>query len=181
MNDQELKRGGDMYIIEFNAGDGYQCLFFGNDGKDIYPSLQSCNSYSLEEKENCPWGNYKLGLPFCGFTAAGMDPKAALMDDGTAVWRLTPLKLNANKYILQSASKKRVNIDGDKIWECLAFEEQGAATNPSRYNWGNGDTFCGAGDWGGLGKEYALMNNKQAVFILSFMQAVEEVNVGVEL
>ena len=37
MNDQELKRGGDMYIIEFNAGDGYQCLFFGNDGKDIYP------------------------------------------------------------------------------------------------------------------------------------------------
>ena len=77
-----------------------QCLFFGNDGKDIYPSLQSCHSYSLEEKENCPWGNFKLGLPFCGFTATGMDPKAALMDDGTAVWRLTPVKLNANKYIL---------------------------------------------------------------------------------
>merc|ERR1711988_699716 len=60
MNDQELKRGGDMYLIEFNAGDGYQSLFFGNEGKDIYPSLQSCDAYALEEKENCPWGNYKL-------------------------------------------------------------------------------------------------------------------------
>merc|ERR1719267_423065 len=173
-NDQELKRGGDMYIIEKDLGDGYQCLFFGDDGKDIYPSLQNCDSYPMEEKENCPWDNYKLGLPFCGFTANGMNPREALLDNGDAVWRLTPLKLNANKYILQSASKKRVTIEGDKIWECLAFEEQGAATNPSRYNWGNGDTYCGAGDWEGLGKAYALMNNEQAVFILTFMQAVEE-------
>merc|ERR1712072_472223 len=112
-NDQELKRGGDMNIIEKDIGDGYQCLFFANDGKDIYPSLQGCQSYSMEEKENCPWDNYKLGLPYCGFTANGMDPKEALLD--------------------------------------------------------NGD-----GDWEGLGKAYALMNNKQAVFILTFMQAVEE-------
>jgi len=172
-NDQELKAGGDMYLIEFNDGDGYKCLFFGDEGKDIYPSLQSCHSYSLQEKENCPWVNGGKGIPFCGFTQDGMDPRDALMDNGQAVWRITPLKLNANKYILQSASKGKETLEGDKIWECLVFEEQGAATNPSRYNWGNGDTWCGAGDWGGLGKAYALLNNKQAVFILTFMQAVE--------
>ena len=31
----------------------------------------------------------------------------------------------------------------------------------------------GAADWEGLGKDFALMNNKQAVFILNFIQAVE--------
>jgi len=85
---------------------------------------------------------------------------------------VTPLKLNENKYILQSASKGHKGQDGTPIWECLAFEEQGAATNPSRYNWGNGDTWCGAGDWEGEGKVYGLLNNKQAVFILTFMQGI---------
>merc|ERR1719424_2539343 len=38
-NDQVLKAGGDMYTLEFSTSEGYSCLFFGNHGKDIYPSL----------------------------------------------------------------------------------------------------------------------------------------------
>merc|ERR1712166_956602 len=79
----------------------------------------------------------------CGFAKQGMDPLKALLDNNQAIWRITPLKMNDNKYILQSASKGKENQEGEKIWECLAFEEQGAATNPSRYNWGNGDSWCG--------------------------------------
>ena len=75
-----------------------------------------------------------------------------------------------DKYILQSASKGTSTLGGQKIWECLAFEEQGAATNPSRYNWGNGDSYCGAGNWEGTGKVVGLLNNKQAVFILTYLQ-----------
>jgi hypothetical protein len=169
-NDQEKQRGGDMYIIEYNDGDGFRCLFFGDEGKDIYPSLQNCHSYDIGEKDNCPWDNGGKGMDYCGFSKDGMDPVDALLDNGQAIWRVTPLKLNENKYILQSASKGRTTQDGSKIWECLAFEEQGAATNPSRYNWGNGDTWCGAGDWEGQGKIYALLSNKQAVMILTFLQ-----------
>jgi len=169
-NDQEKQRGGDMYIIEFNDGEGDRCLFFGDEGKDIYPSLQNCNSYDIAEQGDCPWNNGAKGLDFCGFAKQGMDPLKALLDNNQAIWRITPLKMNENKYILQSASKGKENQEGEKIWECLAFEEQGAATNPSRYNWGNGDSWCGAGDWEGEGKVYGLLNNKQAVFILTFLQ-----------
>merc|ERR1712138_127364 len=88
-----------------------------------------------------------------------------------AVFKITPVKLNANKYIIQNAAKGNTNYEGDALWECLAFEKNGAATNPSRYNWGNGDSWCGVGDWEGLGKDVALMNNKQAVFILTFLQS----------
>jgi len=173
-NDQEKKEGGDMYLLEFNSGEGYQCLFFGNDGKDIYPSLQNCHSYPLDQKSSCPWAY--SGEDFCGFKKEGEEAEQALFENGQAIWRITPLKLNANKYILQTASKGlTAGPNGDlKLWECLAFEEQGAATNPSRYNWGNGDAWCGAGDWEGLGPAYGLMNNKQAVFILTFLQATED-------
>merc|ERR1719473_2163856 len=169
-NDQETQSGGDMYIIEYNDGDGYRCLFFGDDGKDVYPSLQNCHSYDIAEKGSCPWNNGAKGMDHCGYSEEGMDPIDALLQNGQAIWRVTPLKLNENKYILQSASKGRTTLDGDKIWECLAFEEQGAATNPSRYNWGNGDEWCGAGDWEGEGKVYALLSNKQAVMILTYLQ-----------
>merc|ERR1712146_701052 len=91
---------------------------------------QGCSSYSLEDKENCPWDNYKLGLPYCGFTANGMDPKEALLDNGDAVWRLTPLKLNANKYILQSASKKRVTIEATRSGS--AWPSRSRARPPTR-------------------------------------------------
>jgi len=169
-NSQVTKSGGDMYTIEYDDGEGFRCLFFGDDGKDIYPSLQNCHSYDLANKEECPWANGGKGLDNCGFAQEGMDPRDALIDNNQAIWRLAPLKLNENKYILQSASKGNKNQDGGRIWECLAFEEQGAATNPSRYNWGNGDSWCGAGDWEGEGKVYGLLNNKQAVFILTFLQ-----------
>jgi hypothetical protein len=170
-NDQSRKSGGDMYIIEHNDGDGFRCLRFGNKGKDIYPSLQSCAAYTIDEKSDCPWGEGGKGLQYCGYSQEGADPLTALLNDGTAIWRVTPLKLNANKYILQSASKGTSTLGGQKIWECLAFEEQGAATNPSRYNWGNGDEYCGAGNWEGEGKVVGLLNNKQAVMILTFLQA----------
>merc|ERR1712216_860510 len=113
-----------------------------------------------------------------------------------------------------------IETEADDNRMCLAMLD--GEWYPSRVNYGNGDTFCGAmgdsdeekkanllgegeaifrfshignkndqeikrggdmyviekdigaGDWEGLGKQYALMNNKQAVFILSFMQAVEE-------
>merc|ERR1712093_29707 len=170
-NDQEKKKGGDMYLIEYDPGDGYECLFFGDGGKDIYPSLQNCQSYDIADLDSCPWANGGKDMPFCGFSKEGMDPYTALLLDGTAVWRITPLKMNEDKYILQSASKGRKNQAGESIWECLAFEEQGAATNPSRYNWGNGDQWCGAGNWEGQGKVVGLLNNKQAVMILTFLQA----------
>jgi len=169
-NDQEIKRGGDMYIIKDNSLN--KCLFFGDGGKDLYPSLQSCHSYALDNKLACGWNKGNADSEFCGFDTEGMGEKEALMQNGQAVWRISPLKLNEKKYILQSASKGKINAQNEKIWECLTFEEQGAATNPSRYNWGNGDTWCGAGDWGGLGKQYALLNNKQAVFILNFHQTI---------
>merc|ERR1719217_1941017 len=44
----------DYYIIEHDSPDGYKCLFFGNEGKDIYPSLQNCDSYSQAEFLQCP-------------------------------------------------------------------------------------------------------------------------------
>jgi len=169
-NDQQVGRGGDMYTIEHDDGDGYRCLFFANEGKDLYPSLQSCDSYEITEKADCPWGEGGKGLNYCGFSMEGMNPLDALLSNGQAVWRITPVKLAESKFLLQSASKGRTSDQsGLPIWECLAFEEQGAATNPSRYNWGNGDTWCGAGDWEGRGKENALLNNKQAVFILTFL------------
>merc|ERR1712188_357890 len=83
-----------------------------------------------------------------------------------AVWRITPLKLNDRKFIIQSSAHGVRDQDGQLSFECLAFEKNGAATNPSRYNWGNGDAWCGAGDWEGQGKDIALLNNKQAVFII---------------
>ena len=145
---------------------------FGNKGKDIYPSTQNCRSYDIADKAECPWANGGKGMEYCGFEVQGADPKDALVENGQAVWRVVPLKLNENKYLLMSASKGRKEDDnsGNKIWECLAFEDNGAATNPSRYNWGNGGQWCGVGNWEGEGKIVSLLNNKMAVFILTFLQ-----------
>jgi len=155
----------DTYLIEFNDGDGYRCVFFGDKGKDIYPSLQNCRSYSIADKDSCPWSNGAQDMPNCGFPS-----KTELVDNGQAIFRIVPLKMNEDKYLIMSASKGRTGLTGTAVWECLAFEEQGAATNPSRYNWGNGDDWCGAGNWEGRGPVVGLLNNKQAVFILTFLQ-----------
>jgi len=168
------EQGGDLYTIEHDTANGMQCLFFGDGGKDIYPSLQNCDSYALGQKENCPWDMGGQGYDFCGYTKAGMeqDPVRALVQNGQAIWKVTPLKLNEGKFLLQSASAGKTTDITNKVWECLTFEQQGAATNPTRYNWGDGDDWCGAGDWEGQGEVYALLNNKQAVFILTYLRGV---------
>ena len=75
--------------------------------------------------------------------------------------------MSESKFLLQNAANGNTDSMDNTLWECVVFEKAGASTNPSRYNWGNGDDFCGVGDWEGLGKEIALLNNKQAVFILT--------------
>jgi hypothetical protein len=151
----------DLYTIESQAGgDGdWRCLFFGDEGKDLYPSLQTCAGF--DANKDCPW--YKNGEEYCGFPG-GID---ALVHNGQATWKVSVIKLNEKKFILQNAANGNTDSQDNALWECLAFEKNGAATNPSRYNWGNGDLFCGAGDWEGLGREIALLSNKQAVFILT--------------
>jgi len=155
---------GDIYTIQSRVNQQWHCLFFGNDGLDMYPSLQTCTGWDINDMANCPWNN--PGKSFCGFST---EPDS-LRENGQAVWKISPVKLVESKFIIQNHAKQlRSSIEGDSLWECLAFEKQGAATNPSRYNWGNGDDWCGAGDWEGLGSEIALLNNKQAVFILTYL------------
>jgi len=129
-------------------------------GADIYPSLQHCKDYE-GNMDMCPWSRPRED--YCGF---GKDNLLNAQYGYQAVWRITPLKLNDRKFIIQSSAHGVRDQDGQLSFECLAFEKNGAATNPSRYNWGNGDAWCGAGDWEGQGKDIALLNNKQAVFII---------------
>jgi hypothetical protein len=146
LKDIGTKFGTDLYTIshkDMAAGSsGQQCLWFGDSGKDIYPSL----------------AKWKGGKGPCAFK--GNKNKFVL--NSQAVWKIQTVKENESKYILQSRSRNR-------RWECLAFEQQGAATNPARYMWGNKDNdgWCGIGNWDGDGKKVALLNNKQAVFVLS--------------
>jgi len=150
--------------------DGYnmRCMYFGSEGEDIYPTLQSCVDF--EDAGKCPWGNGQPNPTFdsklCDFqTPTNSDQetevKLGLIANGQAVFNVQAVKVVEKKYIIQANAR-----DGDG-WDCLAFEDSGAATNPSRYNWGNGEDWCGVGDWDGYGKEMALLNNKQAVFILT--------------
>jgi len=146
-----------LYLIRYGGNDG-KCLFFGGRGEDQYPSLQHCQDYDVAA--DCPWANHEA--KYCGFRATEEGPggRKGLLKDRTAVWKVTTLKLSEDKFLLQSAAKVL------KTYECLAFEKQGTAINPSRYNWGNGEEMCGVGQWSSPGKSLALMNNKQAVFIL---------------
>jgi Notch-like protein len=145
----------DLYTIESKASDNeWKCLFFGDKGMDMYPSLQNCK----DGETDCPWNRF--GKPNCGFV-----DRASLIRNRQAIWKVSPIKFTERKYIVQNRKPETVN--GAEAWDCLVFEHNGAATNPSRYNWGNGGDFCGVGDWEGLGKHVALMTNKQAIFILS--------------
>jgi len=152
---EERKWLSDLYTIE-SAADGavWKCLFFGDNGNDMYPSLQNCK----DGEADCPWD--RPGKPFCGFV-----DRASLINNRQAVWKITPIKFIEKKFIVQN--RKRAGKNGGAAWNCLVFEKNGAATNPSRYNWGNGDQYCGAGDWEGLGHKVALMTNKQAIFIIT--------------
>jgi len=151
------------YLIRYKGPEG-PCLFFGDEGRAIYPSLQHCmDSYP---NGKCPWG--ESNKPYCGYQSgdARLSPRQGLLANLQAVWKVTTLKLSEDKFILQSAAKKKRDMEGKPLFDCLVFEKQGTATNPTRFNWGNGDRMCGVGNWGDTTLAMALMNNKQAVFIL---------------
>lgn len=162
-------RYGDLYTIA-HAGpkDSRQCLFFGGKrGGDLYPQLANCKDAG---DGPCLWQNPEENVRNCGTDL----PDAKFRSEGqAAVWRLVPLKINDNKYLIQSAADFNINKANDPDdpakWQCLIFDRNGMSTNPSRYNWGNGARMCGAGDWEGEGQKVALLNNKQAVWILTYM------------
>ena len=149
-----------------SGGSGKRCMYFGSMGTDIYPTLQSCVDYI--GGVDCPWGAEADGTNMCDFKIIGDGEatleakKLALIENGQAVFKVESIKMSEKKYIIQSKSQ-----DGEGSYECVSFDNEGAATNPSRYSWGNGDDFCGVGDWEGYGKEMALLSNKQAIFILT--------------
>jgi hypothetical protein len=159
----DFTRGeSDLYLIRANGKRG-PCLFFGDHGKDVYPSLQHCKDY--EKGKACPWKKGGTDYQsYCGYTVPGATRRQGLLKNMQAVWKISTIKLNSRKFIIQSAANR--NPTGVRKYECLIFDKQGAATNPSRYNWGNGNSFCGVGNWGGHAKDMALLNNKQAIFIL---------------
>jgi len=153
--------GTNLYTISHrdmvNGGGSYKCLHFGDGGKDLYPTLVPASNAQFDR-------NVRSNDKLCGFKGS-RDPLTrtnAFVKNRLAVWKIEAVKQSEKKFILQSMSRK-------SYWECLAFEEQGAATNPSRYMWGNQDSqgFCGIGNWNAEGKRMALLNNKQAVFILT--------------
>merc|ERR1719253_564114 len=96
-NNQNDANYQNTYLIEHNTGDGYSCLFFGDSGNDIYPSLQNCRSYDLTAKDDCPWANGGQDLPSCGFGSM-----SDLTANGQAIFRIQPVKLNENKFIIMS-------------------------------------------------------------------------------
>jgi len=160
--------GTDLYTISHAdmspKGNGrMKCLFFGGQGKALYPSLASCDGY--DEGTTCPWAvSNDPTDKLCGFQEDdGEVRKDAFIENKLAVWKIQAVKSSEGKYILQNRAQ------GGIKWECLAFEEQGSATNPSRYMWGNQDSlgWCGIGDWNNQGKQIALMKNMQAVYILT--------------
>lgn len=153
-----------QYLIRYKSKQG-SCLFFGDHGADIYPSLQHCKDY--DDLSECPWGNARAGMPYCGFTEEGISRRDGVMKNMQAVWKVTTIKLNERKFLLQSGADGETDAAGRGKFECLVFEKQGASTNPSRYNWGNGDAMCGVGDWEDKGLDIALMGNRQAIFILT--------------
>merc|ERR1711939_286117 len=154
--------GTDLYTIShkdmMRPGDSWRCLHFADKGQALYPTLIPGGSAKWASK-------VQASDKVCGFNAGGLKGLArtnAFVKNRIGVWKIQAVKMTEGKYIFQSMSRKN-------YWECLAFEEQGAATNPSRYMWGNADTkgWCGIGDWNAEGKQMALLNNKQAVFILT--------------
>ena len=76
-----LPKRSDLYTIESNVGGTFKCLFFGNDGKDIYPSLQTCEGYP--QGRDCPWFN--PGKKYCGW--GGADGLTALVNNGQVCFR----------------------------------------------------------------------------------------------
>jgi len=103
----------DLYVIQ-NASSGQnQCLVFGGNGNDQYPSRYN-------------WGDPTAS--YCGFGS-----QQALLQNGQAVWRLVPLQ--GNQYAITNASSGQES--------CLAIDNNGTAQSPSRVLWGASATNCG--------------------------------------
>jgi hypothetical protein len=164
-----------LYTIESNAGgEGWQCLIFGRNGNELYPSRATCEGWDAAENGGmeCP---YEAGMPLCGFQASGSGSALeALLAARAPVWRVIVLKQQANKFLIQSdaANPKK---EGEDTWKCLSFANNGLDRNPRRYDWGNGGVFCGAGNWNNNedeqeGQLMGILNNKQAVWVLTYLE-----------
>merc|ERR1719199_1564425 len=143
---------GDLYTIESNAdGKGWQCLRFGMNGKNQYPDRFSWGERNQEQ---------------CGFPSqTGASVEESLIADGQAVFKITKLEDKSSrdeKFLIGSNA-------AHEGYQCVMFGGHGYDTNPRRFNWGNGDQYCGAGHWNGMTLKDAILNNKQAVWILNYL------------
>jgi len=159
-----------LYTVESGAaGSGWECLVFGRRGNELYPSRATCEGWDPLQNNgiDCP---YQTGMSYCGFQASGSgSADEALLADRSAVWKVIVLKQQANKFILSSNA-----ANPPEGYQCLAFANNGLDRNPRRYDWGNGGVFCGAGNWGNNvdemeGQKMGLLNNKQAVWVLTYL------------
>lgn len=127
--------GGDRYTIDLNSDGLQKCLIFSNNGNEIYPS-----KYNWGHSDN-----------YCGFPGG----KAALLDNKQAVWRVRHLGDDNYVFISDLHSSDR----------CLIFSNNGLATMPSLYHWGEDNNYCGF-----PGGKDALIDNRQAIFHLEKLQ-----------
>merc|ERR1711964_423988 len=116
--ENEEARVSNQYLIRYKGKQG-SCLFFGDHGKDLYPSLQHCKDY--ENEAECPWINGQSNMPHCGYVVDGTDRRSALLANGQAIWKVTTLKLNERKFLLQSAARGAAEASGVPAFECLVF------------------------------------------------------------
>ena len=86
------------------------------------------------------------------------DEEETLLANAQAVFRLE--KIEGNKFLVKS------NADHNG-YNCMVFGGHGYDTNPRRMNWGNGDEYCGAGHWNGMSLKDAVLDSKQAVWLLN--------------
>merc|ERR1712118_216714 len=134
---------------------GWKCLRFGMSGHNQYPDRYSWSAH-VEDSGRSDEIHTNCGFP----SQDGASEMESLIADAAAVFKLQ--RLDGNKYLVLS--------DADHAgYECVIFGGKGYDTNPRRYNWGNGDEYCGAGHWSGMTLKDAILNNKQAVWTLNFL------------
>ena len=104
---------GSAYMLKNNSHGSTQCLIFGGNGTDKYPTLYD-------------WGHDN---EYCGFPGG----ESALRANRQAVWYLIPLR--GDSYMIKSAA--------DGVTKCLIFGGNGTDKFPSLYDWGAGNPYCG--------------------------------------
>jgi len=146
----------DLYSIESNAdGQGWECIRFGMSGHNQYPDRYSWSQH-VEHTDRSDAINENCGFP----SQDGASEMESLLADGAGVFMLEWLE--GKKYLIKSNADKQG-------YSCMVFGGHGYDTNPRRYNWGNGDEYCGAGHWNGMSLKDAIQDNKQAVWILNYL------------